>query len=49
MKSPWGNKSFTAYLGSDRQKWAEYDASELVKQTQLSSTILIDQGTDDQF
>ena len=49
MKCPWGNKAFTAYLGSDRQKWAEYDASELVKQTQLDSTILIDQGTDDQF
>ena len=49
MKCPWGNKAFTAYLGKDRQKWAEYDASELVKQIQLDSTILIDQGTDDQF
>ena len=49
MKCPWGNKAFTAYLGNNRQKWAEYDASELVKQTQLDSIILIDQGTDDQF
>ena len=49
MQCPWGNKLFTAYLGSDRQKWAEYDASELIKHTQLNSTILIDQGTDDQF
>lgn len=49
MSCPWGKKLFTAYLGSDRQKWAEYDASELVKQTQLDSTILIDQGTEDQF
>ncbi len=49
MKCPWGHKLFTAYLGSDRQKWAEYDASELIKQTQLNSTILIDQGTNDQF
>ncbi|MEM6611616.1 MAG: hypothetical protein AAF652_05060 [Cyanobacteria bacterium P01_C01_bin.72] len=40
---------FTAYLGSNQQKWAECDASELVKQTQLNSTILIDQGTEDQF
>jgi S-formylglutathione hydrolase len=49
MQCPWGNKLFTAYLGSDRQNWAEYDASELIKHTQLNSTILIDQGTDDQF
>ena len=49
IKCPWGNKAFMAYLGIDRQKWAEYDASELVKQAQLDSTILIDQGTDDQF
>jgi S-formylglutathione hydrolase len=48
-KCPWGEKLFTAYLGIDRQKWAEYDASELIKQTQLNSTILIDQGTEDQF
>jgi len=48
-KCPWGEKLFTAYLGSDRQKWAEYDASELVHHTQLNSTILIDQGTRDQF
>lgn len=48
-KCPWGEKLFTAYLGTDRQKWTKYDASELVKHTQLNSTILIDQGTDDQF
>ncbi|MEL6911355.1 MAG: S-formylglutathione hydrolase [Cyanobacteria bacterium J06598_4] len=46
---PWGEKLFTAYLGSDKQKWAEYDASELVRLVQLNSTILIDQGTADQF
>lgn len=48
-KCPWGDKLFPAYLGSDRQNWTEYDASELVKNTQLNSTILIDQGTKDQF
>lgn len=48
-KCPWGEKLFTAYLGTNRQKWTEYDASELVKHTQLNSTILIDQGTEDQF
>ncbi|MEL6930269.1 MAG: S-formylglutathione hydrolase [Cyanobacteria bacterium J06600_6] len=46
---PWGEKLFTAYLGSDRDSWRKYDATELVKLTQLDSTILIDQGTADQF
>lgn len=49
MNCPWGKKSFTAYLGSDRNNWAAYDASKLVEHTQLDSTILIDQGTKDQF
>jgi len=46
---PWGEKAFGAYLGDDRGKWAAYDATELVKQTQLESTILIDQGLADGF
>ncbi len=49
MKCPWGDKLFTAYLGEDQQQWTAYDASELVKHTQLNSTILIDQGIADQF
>ncbi|GAB4536195.1 MAG: S-formylglutathione hydrolase [Pleurocapsa sp.] len=49
INCPWGNKAFTAYLGEDRQQWQEYDASELVKRTQLSYPILIDQGTNDTF
>ncbi len=49
LKCPWGEKLFTAYLGENKQKWLEYDATELVGKTQLNSTILIDQGTDDQF
>ena len=48
-KCPWGDKLFSTYLGSNRQNWAKYDASELVKNTQLNSIILIDQGTKDQF
>ena len=46
---PWGDKLFTAYLGEDKSKWREYDATYLVEQTQLNSTILIDQGTEDTF
>lgn len=28
---PWGVKAFTGYLGDDKSKWVEWDASELVK------------------
>jgi len=48
---PWGVKAFTGYLGSDRETWEAYDATELVAATkpQSSYPILIDQGTDDKF
>ncbi|MEM8832358.1 MAG: S-formylglutathione hydrolase, partial [Cyanobacteria bacterium P01_G01_bin.19] len=49
MSCPWGDKLFTAYLGKDKSKWAEYDASRLIEKTQLKSAILIDQGTEDTF
>lgn len=49
MSCPWGEKAFTAYLGTDKQKWRDYDASELVQKSQLNQTILIDQGTADPF
>ncbi len=46
---PWGVKAFSAYLGSDRERWAEYDATRLVSERQHPYEILIDQGTDDGF
>ena len=46
---PWGEKAFGGYLGDDRATWAEYDASELVKRAQHPQTILIDQGSADDF
>ncbi len=46
---PWGEKAFSGYLGDDRNTWKRYDATELVRQTQHPSTILIDQGTADGF
>jgi S-formylglutathione hydrolase len=49
MRCPWGQKAFTGYLGSDQATWRAYDASELVRTTQLDSPILIDQGTADAF
>ena len=46
---PWGQKAFTAYLGSDRATWSQYDATELVKKQPSKAHILIDQGAADQF
>lgn len=49
---PWGQKAFKAYLGDDISSWNQYDATELLKsidKTSLPSSILIDQGLDDQF
>lgn len=48
-RCPWGQKAFSAYLGSDPAVWKAYDASELVQTTQLDQPILIDQGTADPF
>ncbi|MFN6540511.1 MAG: S-formylglutathione hydrolase [Nostoc sp. EkiNYC01] len=49
MRSPWGQKIFNAYLGSNQESWRAYDASELVKKLGYHSSILIDQGTVDKF
>ncbi len=52
MNCPWGQKALGNYLGSDQSTWPEYDATELVKQADVSrqqNKILIDQGLDDQF
>ena len=46
---PWGKKAFNAYLGSDEQSWAQYDASKLVAAKPSSATLLIDTGDADQF
>jgi len=47
---PWGKKAFAGYLGNDKAKWAEYDASELVKNYKGPDLhILIDQGDVDNF
>jgi len=48
-RCPWGQKAFTGYLGADKAKWAEYDATELVARGALPTEILIDQGMSDQF
>ena len=48
--TPWGNKAFTGYLGSDSKTWSEYDATELLKAGKKHPVnILIHQGTNDEF
>lgn len=50
INSSWGKRCMGAYLGPDEAAWKEYDATELVKrQPQKSTTILIDQGTKDEW
>lgn len=46
---PWGQKAFTAYLGSDESSWQEWDSTSLIEQTEKVPPILITQGTSDNF
>jgi S-formylglutathione hydrolase len=54
VKSPWGIKAFSGYLGDDQSQWAQYDAtillqSMLVQNARQVPPILVDQGTADNF
>ena len=46
---PWGQKAFTAYLGSDRAAWQRYDATELVKKQRIGRAHPDRPGAADQF
>ena len=51
-RCPWGEKAFTAYLGEDRDVWAEHDAARLIEAGMgegCFDDILIDQGDADPF
>ena len=51
-RCPWGEKAFTAYLGDDREAWAEHDAARLIEAgvgAGCYDDILIDQGDADPF
>lgn len=48
-KCPWGVKAFSEYLGTDRTKWAQFDANELLKTAKGRAPIFIDQGLADEF
>ena len=49
MACPWGEKAFTGYLGTDRSRWAEWDACALITEAEEKLPILIDQGDRDDF
>jgi len=46
---PWGEKAFSRYLGEDRRKWLEWDASALMAHAREKLPLLIDQGDRDSF
>ncbi len=49
-RCPWGEKALAGYLGSDRNTWADYDATLLIGRHGWSGPeLLVDQGGDDQF
>ncbi|HZZ92140.1 MAG TPA: S-formylglutathione hydrolase [Usitatibacter sp.] len=50
MRCPWGEKALSRYLGPDRERWREYDATELVRARGWKDPpVLVDQGTRDPF
>ncbi len=49
LACPWGEKALGNYLGDDRQSWAQYDASELMKSSTSHLPALVDQGDADNF
>lgn len=49
VNCPWGKKAFTAYLGKDSSRWAEYDASLLMRDATQFVPALVDQGDADNF
>ena len=51
-RCPWGEKAFTGYLGADRTRWIEHDATVLMENQPLApypAGILVDQGLGDKF
>jgi S-formylglutathione hydrolase len=52
IRSPWGKKAFSGYLGADQSAWRAWDATELMagtSQPPFPNGILVDQGLSDKF
>jgi S-formylglutathione hydrolase len=46
---PWGEKAFFRYLGEDRERWRDWDASLLLAGAKEKLPLLVDQGDADSF
>lgn len=46
---PWGQKALTAYLGTNKETWEAYDASELMRKATNFLPVKVDQGGADNF
>ncbi|NMG31414.1 S-formylglutathione hydrolase [Aromatoleum evansii] len=49
MNCPWGEKAFSRYLGEERTRWREWDASVLIADAKERLPLLVDQGDRDDF
>ena len=50
MRCPWGEKALAGYLGEDRARWRDCDATALLEDLGWSGPpLLVDQGTKDPF
>ncbi len=50
-RTPWGQKAFGVYLGSDEARWRDYDTVALLKarESQALAPMLVDQGGGDPY
>jgi S-formylglutathione hydrolase len=49
MDCPWGQKAFSRYLGEDRSRWREWDATVLIAEATERLPLLVEQGDRDDF
>ena len=48
-QSAWGQHALTAYLGTDRRRWSEYDAAAVIRAKPSRHELLVDQGMADPY
>lgn len=48
-QSAWGQHALTAYLGTDRHSWSEYDAAAVIRAKPSRHELLVDQGLADPY
>jgi S-formylglutathione hydrolase len=48
-QSAWGQHALTAYLGTDRRGWSEYDAAAVIRAKPSKHELLVDQGMADPY